>query len=105
MTRKPTLTETQMCIIRENLELFPAEILKLPEFADATITRDTVRNYQRRIKREIAPAEEIDLATQLQRYIDMHGLPSQFHGHGGVTGFITYLEGQRNLRADSATNP
>jgi len=30
MTRPPTLTDRQIQIIRENLDLFPADILKLP---------------------------------------------------------------------------
>jgi len=36
MTRPPTLTDRQIQIIRENLDLFPADILKLPEFATLT---------------------------------------------------------------------
>jgi len=50
MTRPPTLTDRQIQIIRENLDLFPADILKLPEFADTDVTRHTIRNYQRRLK-------------------------------------------------------
>jgi len=45
MTRPPTLTDRQIQIIRENLDLFPADILKLPEFADTDVTRHTIRNY------------------------------------------------------------
>ncbi len=104
MTRKPTLTERQQRVIRENLDKFPADIVKLPEFAGSDITRDMVRNYQRRIKPEIAPTQEADLATQLKRHIDAHGLPSKFHGPGGVTGFLVYLERHKDLHADPVPN-
>lgn len=98
MSRKPKLTERQQRTIRENIDLFPAEILKLPEFSGTTVSRDTIRNYQVRIKSELAPAEEAVLASSLERYINRHGLPSRFHGHGGVTGFLQYL---KNLHDDS----
>lgn len=98
MSRKPELTERQQRTIRENIDLFPAEILKRPEFSGTSVSRDTIRNYQVRIKSELAPAEEDSLASALERYINRHGLPSRFHGHGGVTGFINYL---KSLHDDS----
>ena len=98
MSRKPELTDRQQRTIREHIDLFPAEVLKLPEFAGTNVTRDTIRNYQKRIKGEIAPAEETTLAASLEQYINRHGLPSRFHGHGGVTGFLQYL---KNLHDDS----
>jgi hypothetical protein len=104
MTRKPDLTDKQLHTIRENLDKFPAEILKLPEFAGSSITRHTVRNYQRRAKGEIVTDEEEDLLARLKQYLNRHGLPSRFHGAGGVTGFITFLETQNHLRADAGDN-
>ncbi len=100
MTRPPTLTDRQIQIIRENLDLFPADILKLPEFADADVTRHTIRNYQRRMKREIEPDDETALATYLRKYISRHGLESRFHGPRGVTGFLSHLEKQIQIRAN-----
>ncbi|MFA5407147.1 MAG: hypothetical protein WC343_00065 [Bacilli bacterium] len=100
MTRPPTLTDKQMQTIRENIDLFPADILKLPEFEGTDITRHTVRNYQRRIKRRVEPDDEAALITLLRQYINRHGLESRFHGPRGVTGFLTHLEKQIHLRAD-----
>lgn len=104
MTRPPTLTDRQIQIIRENLDLFPADILKLPEFADTNVTRHTIRNYQRRIKRRVEPDDEAALITLLRQYINRHGLESRFHGPRGVTGFITHLEKQIDLRAAERDN-
>lgn len=100
MTRPPALTDKQMQTIRENIDLFPADILKLPEFEGTDITRHTVRNYQRRIKREIEPDDETALATYLRKYISRHGLESRFHGPRGVTGFLSHLEKQIQIRAN-----
>ena len=104
MTRPPTLTDRQIQIIRENLDLFPADILKLPEFADADVTRHTIRNYQRRLKNAAVIDEEEDLLTRLKQYMNRYGLESRFHGPRGVTGFITHLEKQIDLRATATDN-
>jgi len=73
MTRPPTLTDRQIQIIRENLDLFPADILKLPEFADTDVTRHTIRNYQRRLKNAAVIDEEEDLLTRLKQYMNRYG--------------------------------
>ena len=104
MTRPPTLTDKQMQIIRENVDRFPADILKLPEFDGTDITRHTVRNYQRRIKRKVEPNDEAALAAFLRQYINRHGLESRFHGPRGVTGFLTHLEKQIHLRATESAD-
>lgn len=104
MTRPPTLTDKQMQIIEKRIDLFPADILKLPEFAGTDITRHTVRNYQRRIKRKVEPDDEEVLATLLQQYVNRHGLESRFHGPRGVTGFLTHLENQIQLRATESAD-
>jgi hypothetical protein len=104
MTRPPTLTDRQIQIVRENLDRFPADILKLPEFADADVTRHTIRNYQIRLKNATLPDDEEDLLVRLKRYMDRYGLESQFHGPRGVTGFITHLEKQIHLRATERDN-
>jgi hypothetical protein len=100
MTRPPTLTDRQIQIIRENLDLFPADILKLPEFTDTDVTRHTIRNYQRRLKNAAVIDEEEDLLTRLKQYINRYGLESRFHGPRGVTGFISHLENRIRLRAN-----
>lgn len=105
MTRPPTLTDRQIQIIRENLDLFPADILKLPEFADTDVTRHTIRNYQRRLKNAAVIDEEEDLLTRLKQYVNRYGLESRFHGPRGVTGFITHLENRIRLRANQGGNP
>ena len=104
MTRPPALTDRQIQIIRENLDRFPADILKLPEFADADVTRHTIRNYQRRLKNAAVIDEEEDLLTRLKQYMNRYGLESRFHGPRGVTGFITHLEKQIDLRAIERDN-
>ena len=104
MTRPPALTDRQIQIIRENLDLFPADILKLPEFTDADVTRHTIRNYQRRLKNAAVIDEEEVLLTRLKQYMDRHGLESQFHGPRGVTGFIRHLETKIHLRAIERDN-
>lgn len=104
MTRPPALTDRQIQIIRENLDLFPADILKLPEFADTDVTRHTIRNYQRRLKNAAVIDEEEDLLARLKKHIDRHGLESQFHGPRGVTGFIRHLETKIHLRAIERDN-
>lgn len=104
MTRPPTLTDRQIQIIRENLDLFPADILKLPEFTDTDVTRHTIRNYQRRLKNAAVIDEEEVLLTRLKQYMNRYGLESRFHGPRGVTGFITHLEKQIDLRAIERNN-
>ena len=105
MTRKSDLNDRQMAIVREHLDMFPAQIKTLPGFDGDDISRDTIRHYQERIKRMIAPAGEADLAAQIKRHINLYGLPARFHGHGGVTGFVDYLEKQKDLRGTAAPNP
>ena len=104
MTRPPTLTDRQIQIIQENLDLFPADILKLPEFTDTDVTRHTIRNYQRRLKNAAVIDEEEALLTRLKQYMNRYGLESRFHGPRGVTGFITHLEKQIDLRAVERDN-
>ena len=104
MTRPPALTDRQIQIIRENLDLFPADILKLPGFADADITRHTIRNYQRRLRNAAVIDEEEDLLTRLKQYMNRYGLESRFHGPRGVTGFIRHLETKIHLRAIERDN-
>ena len=104
MTRPSALTDRQIQIIRENLDRFPADILKLPEFTDADVTRHTIRNYQRRLKNAAVIDEEEDLLTRLKQYMNRYGLESRFHGPRGVTGFITHLEKQIDLRAIERDN-
>jgi hypothetical protein len=99
MTRPPTLTDKQIRAVREHIDMFPAEILKLPEFAGTEVTRHTIRNYQNRLKNATIPDDEEDLLARLRQYLSRHGLPSRFHSHSGVTGFVTYLENQIHLRA------
>jgi hypothetical protein len=100
MTRPPALTDKQIQAIRDNLDTFPSNILKLPEFKGTEISRHTVRNYQLRMKREIEPDDETALATYLRKYISRHGLESRFHGPRGVTGFLSHLEKQIQIRAN-----
>jgi len=104
MTRPPTLTDRQIQIIQENLDRFPADILKLPEFTDTDVTRHTIRNYQRRLKNAAVIDEEEALLTRLKQYMNRYGLESRFHGPRGVTGFITHLEKQIDLRAVERDN-
>ena len=104
MTRPPTLTDKQIRAVREHIDMFPAEILKLPEFADTDVTRHTIRNYQRRLKNAAVIDEEEDLLARLKKYMDRHGLESQFHGPRGVTGFIRHLETKIHLRAIERDN-
>ena len=104
MTRPPTLTDKQIRAVREHIDMFPAEILKLPEFAGTEVTRHTIRNYQNRLKNATIPDDEEDLLVRLKRYMDRYGLESQFHGPRGVTGFITHLEKQIHLRVTERDN-
>ena len=104
MTRKADLTEAQMRMIREHIDMFPAEVKKLPGFDGDSVSRDTIRHYQGRIKKMIAPAGETDLAAQIRKFINLYGLPARFHGHGGVTGFVDYLEKQKDLRGTPSLN-
>ena len=104
MTRPPTLTDKQIRAVREHIDMFPAEILKLPEFTDTDVTRHTIRNYQRRLKNAAVIDEEEDLLTRLKQYMNRYGLESRFHGPRGVTGFITHLEKQIDLRAIERDN-
>ena len=92
MARPITLTPEQMSIIDNNLELFPAQIQKLPGMEDKKITRGMIKYYQKQqIERELPNNKEMLLA-QLKSYMDTHGLPSRFHGRNNVTGFIEFLK-------------
>ena len=104
MTRPPTLTDKQIRAVREHIDMFPAEILKLPEFTDTDVTRHTIRNYQRRLKNAAVIDEEEDLLTRLKQYMNRYGLESRFHGPRGVTGFIRHLETKIHLRAIERDN-
>ena len=96
MTRPPALTD------RSRYLRLPDTFLpiRLPEFKGTEISRHTVRNYQLRMKREIEPDDETALATYLRKYISRHGLESRFHGPRGVTGFLSHLEKQIQIRAN-----
>jgi hypothetical protein len=63
----------------------------MPEFEDKRITRDVIRAYQNKVKKAVEPDIKEVLASDLQRYIDLNGLPSRFHGKCNVTGFLEFL--------------
>lgn len=94
MTRPETLTKKQKEIIDQNIGLFPAQIKALPGFEDKKITRDVIRAYQNKVKKSVEPDIKEALARDLQRYIDLNGLPSRFHGKNNVTGFLQFLKQQ-----------
>lgn len=104
MSKSPKLTPKQIRAIRNNIDLFPAEIMKLPEFAGTQVSRHTIRNYQTRIKGEIMPMDDEQLLSLLRQYISRHGLPSKFHGPNGVIGFMTYLDTAIKLRAAESSD-
>ena len=92
MSRPPTLTEEQMAVIDDNIDMFPAEIMKLPLFVnDKRVNRNIIRNYQRRQKVEEEPDDRAELANLIKRYMSVHSLPSRFHGKNNVTGFLEFL--------------
>jgi len=80
MARPPTLTKKQKEIIDQNIDLFPAQIKALEEFKGDKISRDVIRAYQNKVKKAVEPDIKEALARDLQRYIDLNGLPSRFHG-------------------------
>jgi len=87
------LTDAQRDIIAENVDLFPADIKKLPGLAEDTrVTRSIIANYQKKIKADSEPDDGAELVSCLERYIRNHGLPSCFHGKHNVTGFLEYLK-------------
>ena len=93
MGRPAKLTKEQMTVIDAHMELFPAEIKKMPEFVnDDTIKTGVIRNYQKRHRVEVEPDYKTELARVLQQYMSVHGLPSRYHGKNNVTGFLEYLK-------------
>ena len=93
MARPQTLTNKQKEIIDANMDMFPAEIMKLPNFnPQPEMNRNIVRNYMRKQKPEKEPDVKEVLAENLQRYLDTYGLPSRFHGKNNVTGFLQFLK-------------
>jgi len=95
LSRKPVLTDAQRDIIAENVDLFPADIKKLPGLAeDNAVTRSIIANYQKKIKADSEPDDGAELVSCLERYIRNHGLPSCYHGKHNVTGFLEYLKGR-----------
>ena len=81
-----------MAVIDENIDMFPAEIMKLPIFVnDKRLNRNIIRNYQKKQKTEEEPDDKAKLAEQIKRYMSVHGLPSRFHGRNNVTGFLEFL--------------
>lgn len=91
MSRKPVLTDTQKEIIEQNIDLFPAQIKQLPGMENKDVTRNVIRAYQKRVQVAEEPDDKAVLVTLLTQYMNAHGLPSRFHGAGGVTGFIAFL--------------
>ena len=91
MSRKEVLTDAQKQIIIDNIDLFPAQIKQIPGMEGSQITRSIIANYQKRAKIEKEPDAKKELADALQRYMDLHGLPSRFHGKNNVTGFLGFL--------------
>lgn len=91
MSRPPTLSDEQKAIIDENINLYPAQIKKLPGMENKDVTRNVIRAYQKRVQVAEEPDDKAVLVTLLTQYMNAHGLPSRFHGAGGVTGFIAFL--------------
>jgi len=103
MTRPPTLTDRQIQIIRENLDLFPPTSWNFrvcrhwrhpahdPELPAPPQER---RRYRRRRGPPHTP----------EQYMNRYGLESRFHGPRGVTGFIRHLETKIHLRAIERDN-
>ena len=91
MSRPPTLSDEQKAIIDENINMFPAQIKKLPGMENKDVTRNVIRAYQKRVQVAEEPDDKAVLVTLLTQYMNAHGLPSRFHGAGGVTGFIAFL--------------
>lgn len=93
MGRRSSLSARQKEIIRRNLDLFPAQIKKMPEFSSSEkVSRDTIRHFQNKCKEETQPSDKQRLAGMLQRHVQRYGLPSRFHGKNNVTGFIEFLK-------------
>ena len=87
------MTDAQRDIIAENVDLFPADIKKLPGLAEDTrVTRSIIANYLKRIKIDAEPDAKKELAEVLQRYVSLHGLPSRYHGKNNVTGFLEWIK-------------
>jgi len=91
LSRPPTLSDEQKAIIDENINMFPAQIKKLPGMENKDVTRNVIRAYQKRVQVAEEPDDKAVLVTLLTQYMNAHGLPSRFHGAGGVTGFIAFL--------------
>jgi hypothetical protein len=91
LSRPPTLSDEQKAIIDENINLYPAQIKKLPGMENKDVTRNVIRAYQKRVQVAEEPDDKAVLVTLLTQYMNAHGLPSRFHGAGGVTGFIAFL--------------
>jgi hypothetical protein len=91
LSRPPTLSDEQKAIIDENINLYPAQIKKLPGMENKDVTRHVIRAYQKRVQVAEEPDDKAVLVTLLTQYMNAHGLPSRFHGAGGVTGFIAFL--------------
>ena len=55
LSRKPFFLQTR-AILSENVDLFPADIKKLPGLAeDNAVTRSIIANYQKKIKADSEP--------------------------------------------------
>ena len=94
--RPPALTDEQRAIIDDNMDMFPAEIKKLPEFIECEkVTRHVIRAYQTKVKKTEEPDDIAALADALTVYINRHGLPSRYHGKNNVTGFLQWLKGNK----------
>lgn len=86
MTRgAPPLTEEQKAIIRDHPELYAAQIVKLKGMEGTT--KRQVEMYAKKPRQPEAQC----LAECLERYIEEHGLPSEY---APVFKFLRYLKTQ-----------
>ena len=88
MTRAYPLTDTQKSIIENNLDVWDAELCKLPGMENTTVRQ--VRDYRRRILHE-SESEHRKLADHIDEYIKQYGLPRQY---GNVIAWARFLRGK-----------
>ena len=88
MTRAYPLTDTQKSIIENNLNVWDAELCKLPGMENTTVRQ--VRDYRRRILHE-SESEHRKLADHIDEYIKQYGLPRQY---GNVIAWARFLRGK-----------
>lgn len=88
MTRAYPLTDTQKSIIENNLDVWDAELCKLPGMENTTVRQ--VRDYRRRFMHE-SESEHRKLADHIDEYIKQYGLPRQY---GNVIAWARFLRGK-----------